>query len=436
MSFLNPREYDVNPQQLPKGLLRISAVWILFLSFLFFILLFKFPIQESLDGHVQIFHKGVPLAIKAKTNAQLNIYVKDREKVDSNERIGFYDWNVSKKDVDILDKIARYNYDTDDVAASTKLNALITSLYSKDISYVQGEIAGITAALNLFNSAVEHNGFSGFEKAQRRRITGIKKNKFANQNVLNHMQEQLAILEDHMAADKILLDKGILSKREYQLKKREYEKEVIEIEAGALSIGTMNDNIQGIESSIELGKYNLVLIQLDNFKNLLSTLEAFKKTYYKIKEEKEILAPIAGETYISDVLRFTKVVQTGDEILTIKPNEISGQSLARIVTGPESIGRVKIGDRVMISLDAFPMEQYGVLFAKIKTIRDISQSDRFIFDLVLPDGLKTSYHKNIKPLAELTGQGNILINRTNIFQVLQEQIMATKTRIKGAQNVD
>jgi hypothetical protein len=125
-------------------------------------------------------------------------------------------------------------------------------------------------------------------------------------------------------------------------------------------------------------------------------------------------------------------VQSGEEILTINPTDQTQESLARIITGPESIGRVKIGDRVMISLEAYPVEQYGVLYAQIANTRDIPQGEGYIFDLSLKNGLETSFKKDLKPLSSLTGMGNIMINRTNIYEIVKDQIMATKTRLQGA----
>ena len=71
MSFLHPKEYYVNPEKLPNGLVQKNIFWIIALSALLILLLFKFPIQESLSGEVQIFHDGVPLSVDAKMNGEL-----------------------------------------------------------------------------------------------------------------------------------------------------------------------------------------------------------------------------------------------------------------------------------------------------------------------------------------------------------------------------
>ena len=432
MSFLNPKEYDVNTEQLPKGLFIRNVFWIVLLFTVLVSLLFKFPIQESLEGRVEIFHNGVPISVVAKTNARLTLYVDDQEYVEESELLGFYDWKVSKSDMQTLSEIAKLNYTNSSDTSGLKLNELIASLDSDQIPFVQGNISSISAALSLYQGAIEQRGFSGFVAAQNQRITSLEKNKSINQAVIDSKEKQLKVLEEHMASDLELLERGILSRRDFELKKREYEKEVIEIQSGALSIGVMDDDIQDIKSSIQLGRYNLLLVELENYKALLNALEEYKQAFYRLKEEKEIVAPSSGTIFISDVIRFSQEVQSGEEILTIKPTDKTQESLARIITGPESIGRVKIGDRVMISLEAYPVEQYGVLYAQIANTRDIPQGEGYIFDLSLKNGLETSYKKDLKPLSSLTGMGNIMINRTNIYEIVKDQIMATKTRLQGA----
>tara|TARA_B100000497_G_C7665585_1_gene401265 strand:+ start:247 stop:1578 length:1332 start_codon:yes stop_codon:yes gene_type:complete len=431
MSFLNPKEYDVNPEQLPSGLVLGNIIWIAILAVILITLLFKFPIQETLEGKVQIFHNGVPLSINAKTNGHLNLYITDQEKIVEDEVIGFYNWKVTQDQIATLEKLAKFDYNNDDPYSSLNLRTLISSVDRQTIPFIQGEISAISTALKIYERAKEQDGFSKFESSQNQRISSIEKNQSINQAVIKSREEQLSVLFDHIASDKELYEKGIMSQRDFELKKRAYEKEAIEIQAGSLSIGEMQENIQDIKSSIELGKYNLLLVELENYKKLHTSLEEYRKAFYVIKEDKEIVAPISGTVFISDILRFTQVVQSGDEILTIKPQNQGQKSLARIVTGPESMGRVNIGDKVMISLDAFPPEQYGVLYASVKATRDIPQNDGYIFDLNLTNDLLTSHKKQLKPLSELTGMGSILINRTNIFQIVKDQILATKTRLEG-----
>ena len=306
---------------------------------------------------------------------------------------------------------------------------MLADIAVKEIPFIQGELSSVASSLNLYENSTEKNTFSAFERAQRKRILNLEKNKILNNSLLTSKQQQLEIVLGHIEKDKELLDSGYLSSREYELNKREYQKEVIEIQENALVLGQIDDEIQNLISTIEMGKYNLMLVEMENYRNLLNSLESLKKIYFKIKEEKEIIAPVSGTVFFSDRLNFSRVIQVGNEILTIKPDQNIHESIARIVTGPESLGRIQMNDRVMITLDAYPIQHYGVIYAKIGNKREISDDNRYIFDLNMMNGLTTSYQKEISPLAEMKGMGDILINRTNIYEVIKSQILATRTRM-------
>ena len=100
--------------------------------------------------------------------------------------------------------------------------------------------------------------------------------------------------------------------------------------------------------------------------------------------------------------------------------------MVRIKTGSRGIGRVKKGDRVMIFLDQYPIHKYGVIYANIRTRRLLPDENKYIFELSLQSGLTTSYNITLEPQLQLKGQGHILLNRSNIFQLIVEEFKAKK----------
>ena len=428
MDFLKPKDYDVNPSALPSRMTRNNLFWIFSLFAILSVLLFKFPIQETLEGEVEIYHSGAPLFVKAEMSTDLNLFIKDQDEVEKGALLGYYNWDISAEEEELLNTLSSFDFNkTSD--SFYKLSSILSEFQGTRIPYLQGEISSIKAAFNLFKSSTEKSSFKNYENAEKARIRSLVKNQELGRTLLASQAKQLELLKEHMEADQKLLERGIISQREYELNKRKYEQEVFNIEEGEISISSMNENIKGIESSIELGKYNLALSELDNFKGLIQSLDAFKKVYFTLKEEKEIIAPKSGKVHFADLMKFTNIPEKGDDILTIVPTKQEVDVLSRVILGAESIGRINEGNRVMISLDAYPMERFGVLFGEIQKKADINQGNRYIYPIRLKDGFMTSYNHKIDPLAELTGKGIILIEKTNIFNIIKNEIMATKSRL-------
>jgi len=393
------------------------------------LLFFRFPIQETLSGKVEIYNSGAPVAIKAKVNGQLNLHVSDEDDIEKGELLGYYNWDITPEVGALLEHLAQVNLNLSDQKNKQSLTEILEELKSSNVPYLQGEISSVLAAYNLFAMSEERESFRSYVNSEKSRIANLENNQSQSRQVLNTRERQLSLLREHIQADKELLDKGILSPREYELKKRSYDQEIIDIKEKALSITAINNDIKGIEASIELGRHNLALNEIANYKSLLLAIDAYKKAYYVLKEEKEIISPISGKGHFADLLKFTNTPQIGEEIITIMPESKSTPSFTRIILDANSVGRVKKGNQVIISLDAYPIEQYGVVNATVDEIEELAQLDSYVYSLVLDHGLTTSYNRRLTPLVQLTGQGNILIGRTNIFQIIKNEILATRSRM-------
>jgi len=426
MGFLDIKDYYVDANSLPKGLHFMNGFWMIVLILILGVTLFLFPIQENLFGKVEIYFEGVPIKIKAKMGGDINLLVEDGSEVNDNELIGFYNWKITESDYKYLDSLAKYYFDSNSPSSLAHLSHLLQNLKSSDIPYLQGEISAIITSLEVYNSITNHESFDLYIESQKRRIESIKKNKLINQSVLESKLNQIDIIKGHISSDSLLLDEGVLSQREYEIRKRNYSKELIELEESTLTLGSADENIQGIQSAIQLGKHEIGLTNLDMYKNLLIAHENYKKVFYSLNQEKRILSPISGIIFYSDVLNFSTNLEVGTEILLVKPNNSNSESIARIITGSKNTGRVKDGNKVLIMLDEFPMDKYGVIYGTVKSRREISENNKYIFDLNLSEGLKTSYDIVLDPQTQLTGKGSILLNRTNIFWLIYNEIIAQR----------
>ena len=71
-------------------------------------------------------------------------------------------------------------------------------------------------------------------------------------------------------------------------------------------------------------------------------------------------------------------------------------------------GKIKIGQRVNIRLANFPDREFGVLEGKIQNISLVPDKDgNLLIDVALPNGLRTSYNKQIVFHQEMKGSAEI-----------------------------
>lgn len=433
MAFLGIKDYNVNPEKLPVHLMFTNVIWLFSLVALICAVLFYFPIQEKLQGEVEISYQGIPMKIKCKQNGELNLFVNNGEKVSENQLLGLHNWDILYAEYVDLKELSKVYLDDKDSGSIQNLQRSLEIFRAKDIAFLQGEISAISSALELYQNSDPGRALQSFVAAQNERIKRLKNNKNISSSINENREIQNEMARQHIASDSLLLAEGIISTREFESNKRKYMEELLRIDEGALSIENAEESIQGISAAIEMEKHKMTLVNLELYKNLVNSLQDYKKVFFQILEEKKIEASVAGNVYYADALNFSKNVSQGVDILTIKPINQKSKRLARIKTGSENIGRVKRGDRVMILLDQYPIGKYGVIYANVRTRRLLPEENQYIFGLQLDKGLTTSYNIKIPPQPLLKGKGRILLNRSNIFQLIVEEFNARKEVLMAGQ---
>lgn len=88
----------------------------------------------------------------------------------------------------------------------------------------------------------------------------------------------------------------------------------------------------------------------------------------------------------------------------------------------DEIVRIKKGMEINIKLNAYNSNKYGVIKGVVDTISYSGKDAVYIVTVYLPEGLITSYGKEIIYTKGLTGVGNIVINETTMLTRIVQPI--------------
>lgn len=86
----------------------------------------------------------------------------------------------------------------------------------------------------------------------------------------------------------------------------------------------------------------------------------------------------------------------------------------------DDIGKVKVGQKVIIKLYNFPYQEFGILQGKVKQIS--CNANGYRIDVVFPNGLKTSYNKDLSCNKELRGNAEIVSQEMNLIEKFTSKI--------------
>lgn len=126
---------------------------------------------------------------------------------------------------------------------------------------------------------------------------------------------------------------------------------------------------------------------LQSLNTLRSALESWKSRYV-------LTAPITGKVFFSTILEEKQTLATNQEVFFIGPE--SDTYFGEVLVPQQNMGKVKIGQTVLIKFTSYPFQEFGIITGRIIFLSEIpSKEGAFVAKVSLPGGLRTNYNKQI-----------------------------------------
>jgi HlyD family secretion protein len=190
------------------------------------------------------------------------------------------------------------------------------------------------------------------------------------------------------------------------------------------------------ESAMITGNNNFAakqkeILELDNqiqeekskqaLNSLISTTEDWKNRYV-------LSASQSGKLTYAGIIQENQVLTQGQEIFYINPG--NEQFFGSMAIPQNNMGKVKVGQQVLIKLRSYPFEEYGMIRGKIKYIADVPYRDsifisRVEFNIKNSTDLKKPVHLKQGMMADAE---IITLNATILQRLVRSFIKVTGNR--------
>jgi len=115
-------------------------------------------------------------------------------------------------------------------------------------------------------------------------------------------------------------------------------------------------------------------------------------------------------------------VKSGDVVMSVLPKN-KDFIVGRMQIPSVNSGKVKQGQKVLIKLDNYRYQEYGIIQGKVENISlTPDEKGNYYVDILLPKGLKTSYHKVLPFDKELKGNAEIVTQDLRLIERFFYQI--------------
>ena len=373
---------------------------------------FKYP--DIISSTVTLTGTTPVSAIVAKTSGKLQeLYVGNNQQVKANTLLAVIENPARTNDIIRLKELveqAENSLDTIALVPSQQLQlgslqSLYSSFYLSMSEYRQ------------FKELAYHLKKIDLVKAR------IVKNEVYYRNMLKQKDLSVAqakIAHQQYARDSLLGVKGLVSKEAVEESYSRYLQSSLSAENMDRSLENLQIQLAQMNESLYDTEYqywdqkNTLETQLRSLVNQLrAEIDAWEISY-------ALITPIDGEITLTQYWTNNQNVTAGNIVFNIVPTN-QGEIIGKAMLPTERSGKVKKGQKVNIRFSNYPDKEFGIVKGIVENISlipvlDVQNAKSYMVDIELPNGLRTSYNKDLPFLPEMEGQADIITEDISLLE--------------------
>lgn len=253
---------------------------------------------------------------------------------------------------------------------------------------------------------------------------------FNNQESLEEIKQRLKnqidqkrVLEQEYRLQKLdlgrhqkLYGKGVISQQEFESKQLEFLQIEKNVSAMAISISQMREAIATAGQALRSTKINKQEDDTRFLANLSQAYNALKKAILDWEHTYVLSSSIHGVVSFQEFWGTNQFINSGEVVFSILPEDTSNL-VGKLTIPSQNAGKVTIGQKVMVKLDNFPYQQYGMMIGKVKSISiSPNKEENYFVYISLPEGTTTSYNRELPFVQELLGNADIITEELSVAE--------------------
>jgi multidrug resistance efflux pump len=245
------------------------------------------------------------------------------------------------------------------------------------------------------------------------------------QKALKRINEQLRIAENFYERQKDLFRQNIISEmklEEERLKLADIERQR-DIHEG--NILEKNREIISLRNSIRSANFGQTENTQSSSTRLMASLRALRSAIDQWSQTYVLTAPIGGKVVFNG-LNLQQYVRQGEAVMTVVPQS-TDKIVGRVQLPVEKSGKVNVGQDVLIKLENYPFQEFGMLKGKVASKSPVPRNREYtiiVDDLEVTGSgkLRTSTKREIRFEQQLLGSAEIITEDKGFLERVIEQI--------------
>ena len=381
----------------------ITVVFVVIILLLIAAWFFKYP--DIIKAKVTLTAENPPATVVARSDGKLDVlFVEDKQKVVKGQWLGVIENTAYYIDVGRL-KRGLQSYE------NRINNEIAIDIDSIDKHLHLGELqASYYNFLNAYNDLQIFRRLKYFPD----KINNLNRELSLKRSHYLQMGKQQSILEKDLflsredyLRDSVLYSAGSIAKTEYEQRLSAHlqkqfgvESYLLELSGAKIQLLQLEQKLLDAKLDFEEKGVDVRIRYFEAYENLLSLIGLWEQKFV-------IKAPIDGIVTFFNIWNVNHNVRVGEKVMTIVP-ETPSKMHGRMLLPVKGSGKVKPGLDVKIRFSNFPPSEYGVVRGTVGQISLVPEDDHYFVEVSLPDGLTTTYHKDLEFHPEMKGEAEII----------------------------
>jgi multidrug efflux pump subunit AcrA (membrane-fusion protein) len=388
----------------------ISIIFIIMIFTLIGSWFVKYP--DIITAKAAITSVNPPERLESKVNSRIaKIYVSNSAKVKKGDVLA------------ILESTANYQ----DVLTLTKaINAIKTNYQNFSFPFDKLrnlELGEIQTAYIQFHKAYIENELNQKLQPYSQEINAGQSSQNENSNRLSSLYAQqklelakLSLSDQQLKRSQQLFDKGVISGYDLEIQKVNNLQAKQSYDQTNLAISQQKEAINQTHKQIIGSQISQEKTDITNLSSVYQALDELKKSIHIWQQNYQFIANYDGVFQFQNSWKENQLIKTSDLLATILP-ENQQQFIGNLIVLSQNSGKIKKNQKVLIKLDNFPYQEYGMLEGKIQTMSTVTDKDgNYFIEITIPNGLTTNFDKKLKFDKELMGHADIITDDMRLIE--------------------
>lgn len=402
---------------IPPWILRYGVVVLGGVILALFLCCYFIKYPDVVSATISISTTSPQIDIISRRSGQLmGLYVQSGQRVTRGQVVGVIRNTASYADVCAI-KTVLERYRTGKAALDSTYASLIP--LSVSLGTLQEPYNNLLGSLATYAS-LDTSVHQRIQEYRRQNLYELVEISAQKKLLMQNQTQEMSIAQHKLDRDVALREKGLISQEDYEDGKQRY----LQVEQSYImsKIGDGQTQIQITQLNRELAESSKEF-QDKKKKELIRCHLAISELWASLctwEEEYLLSTPIDGTIDLVGSWAQNQEVQQGDVVFSVSPEQ-TGSIYARAELSSDRLGKVKTGQRVIIRIQNYPDQEFGVLEGVVKSMSKASSSrSTYVLEIDLPRGLVTNYGEVLSCERVLTGRADII---TQDFRLIERLLL-------------